>query len=221
MRRMVFIFLCIAGAMLNIAINRLCILVNVPLYLDTIMTVSVTLAGGLFWGVLCGALTNLVHHSIWFWGWEGYLFTFCNIATAFVTWLFIRLFPRELSFDSETREAAASMKLKSSRLNLVMGRVIVLLLLSFALCLAMSILGGSLTALILGLNPSHSGERGLSVFLSATMFGSHLPVILAEIFSRIPINIIDRLVSVFGAYGIALAIHGILTGRSGNRQGFS
>ena len=203
MRKTTPVFLCLAGAMLNIALNRLCARMGFPLYMDTVLTISVTFTSGLFWGALCGALTNLVAHSIMFWGWEGYLFALCNVATAIITWLFIRLFPNELRLGAKTYKTAPHIVSKSSRLNMVIERMIVLILLSFALCLVMSILGGLITAFILALNPSHTGERGLSVLLSATMFGSSLPVILVEIVSRIPINIIDRLITAFLGYGIA------------------
>jgi len=203
---MLLFFISIAGAMLNIAINRLGLATGIPLYVDTILTVSVTLAGGLFWGVVCGALSNIIGHSIWFRGWEMYLFTLCNIATAFITWLFIRAFPRELQF----RQAAPPTALKSNRLNIAMGRIIVLMLLSFALCLAMSILGGSIAALIMGLSPSSIEAWYVTGILSSTLFGYGLPLILVEILSRIPINIIDRLIAAFGGYGIALALHGLL-----------
>jgi hypothetical protein len=42
------------------------------------------------------------------------------------------------------------------------------------------------------------------------MFRQGSPLILAEILSRIPINIIDRLISAFSGFGIALAISGFL-----------
>jgi hypothetical protein len=36
-----------------------------------------------------------------------------------------------------------------------------------------------------------------------TLLRRELPLLAVEILSRIPLNIIDRLVSVFGAYGLA------------------
>ena len=211
MRKIILLVVCLAGAALNIGLNRLCMLANIPLYLDTVFTIAVTLMGGLFFGSLCGALTNLIHHSVWFWGWEGYLFTLCNIATACITWLFIRIFPRELRLFAETDKTAPPVQ----SLNKGMDRMIVLILLSFALCIAMSVLGGFLTALILSLSPAHAGERGLSVLLSTTLFNSNLPLVLVEILSRIPINIIDRLISAFGGYAIALACAPLFKERSG------
>jgi hypothetical protein len=49
------------------------------------------------------------------------------------------------------------------------------------------------------------------------MFRQGFPLILAEILSRIPMNIIDRLISAFSGYGIALAISGFLR-RTGSKE---
>ena len=207
-------FLCIAGALLNIALNILCAKFGIPLYLDTVLTVAITLAGSLFWGVLTGALTNLIGHTIQFWGWEGYLFVLCNIATALITYLFIRLFPNELSrarwrdvSQQETGQEifgvpATNTFLHSLRLGRAIDRMMVLILFSFALCIAMSVLGGLLTVLVLILRNS-AELNPASVLLSSTMFSQNLSPLLVEILSRIPINIIDRLITAFGGYGIA------------------
>ena len=171
------------------------------MYFDTALTITVTLVSGLFWGALCGAFTNIIYSTIWFWCPEAYLFAICNIATAYITWQFIRFFPRELNLNGKTQETLVSK---------IMGRVIVLILLSFTLCFAMSILGGLIAALIMAINPSQIGEHWLSVWLSATMFSENTPVFIKEILARIPINIIDRLASVFAGFGIALLIHRFL-----------
>jgi hypothetical protein len=84
--------------------------------------------------------------------------------------------------------------------------MIVLVLLSFCLCLVISVLGGLIAAFIQAINASLAGKQGLSGDLSATMFGTNLPVVLTEIVSRIPVNIIDRLITVFAGYGIAVAV---------------
>jgi len=167
--------------------------------------------GGLFWGALCGALTNLVAHSIWFWGWEGYLFAICSVITALVTWLFIRLFPRELNLEQAELHVTHSwvQMRKSRRLGTVIDRMVVLILLSFCLCLAMSVSGGLIAALIQIFNKSVTGNPDISIIMSATMFSQNLSIILREILSRIPINIIDRLVSGFAGYGIALGLYSI------------
>jgi hypothetical protein len=205
--KIIMTVLCLAGVSLNIVFNNVVYNVTgLPLYLDTIFTIGLTLLGGLFWGALTGALTNLIGPTISFYGWEGYLFTICNIATAFIVWLFIRFFPRELSLSAGNAAEMQDRSRESRRLAKIMNRMVALILLSFCLCLAMSILGGLIAAFIQAINPSLAGRQGLSGHFSATMFGKNLPVILVEILSRVPVNIIDRLISVFAGYGIALVV---------------
>ena len=74
----------------------------------------------------------------------------------------------------------------------------------------MSILGGLIATIIQLINSSYSDDNGISAVLSATMFGQNVPMLLKEIISRIPVNIIDRLISVFAGYGIALLIQRVL-----------
>jgi len=209
MRKVYIFFLCIAGALLNIAISRAAHgspLLGI-LFLDTIITVSFTLLYGPVWGAITGALTNIISHTIESWGWVNYLFTLCNIATALVTYLFMRIFPRELSLQRQ-KETRANFRIlpKSRRLAFVIERVAVLILLSFALCIAMSVLGGLIAAFIQIINPSHIGASRLSPNDLYRMFPQGFSLILGEILVRIPINIVDRLISAFSGYGIALAL---------------
>jgi hypothetical protein len=189
---------CCAGVLLNIALHRLIVSAGVPLYLDTVFTVAVTLAGGFFWGAVCGALTNLIEYSVWFWGWEAYLFALCNIATAFITWLFMRLFPSELGFARNTL-----VPYKSTRLSRAMDKITAVILLAFALCLAMSVMGGVISAVIWGASPSYPYEGSLLIRLGKSMFAGNIPTLVREIVARIPVNMIDRLITAFAGYGVA------------------
>lgn len=200
--------LCLAGVLIHVVLNWTVRVTSLPLFLDTVCTVSVTLLGGLFWGSLCGALTNLAANTIWFAGGEGYIFAFCNIVTACITSLFVRFFPRELSLAP--REDGAILRTRSQNLRMTMDRMIVLILLAFALCMVMSVMGGSITAAIQYIK-YNSVEKGVYNHAAArplilTMFGKKLPVLLVEILSRIPVNIIDRLITAFGGYAIALVV---------------
>jgi len=224
--------LVLAGALLNLAFNVLARkAAGFPLYLDTILTVSLTLAGGLLWGLLTGLLTNAISFLFYFYSWWGFLFVICNMATAAVTWLFVRFFPRELSLpEGPPAEAAAALgavpeapvgavapeapykspRLSSRRLAEIMNRMIVLILLSFCLCLVISVLGGVISACIQSANPALAGRPDPSGDLTATMFGRNIPLALAEILSRIPVNIVDRLITAFAGYGIALGLQRML-----------
>jgi len=210
--------LCLAGVALNIAINRFFVqYLGLPLFLDTILTVTVTLIGGLFWGTICGALHNIVYQTIWWNGWEPYLFSICSIATALITWLFIRFFPNELDLSSEHAKYEKTLRMagigrKSDKpvspteLAQAMDRVIVLILLSLTLCIAISVLGGLISTFILLINSSQTRERVLGGGLSDTMFSSAVPVLLVEILTRIPVILIDRLITAFAGYGIAMLL---------------
>ena len=216
---MTMIFLCLAGTLLNITISRLSFLSGIPLYLDTILTISVTLTGGVLCGAVCAALTNIIYHTLWGYGWEGYLFAVCNIATAFITWLFIRIFPGELDLPQKKPLNNAGASVRSSLIGIIMDRVIVLIIFSFALCLGMSFLGGFIATVIILLDASYipSGS-GIAATFSTTMFKGNAPVIIAEIVSRIPVNIIDRLLSSFGGYGIALCLYKVFCSKHRPRK---
>jgi len=208
-KSVLFAFISLTGALLNIIANIIFAgFVGLPLFLDTIFTIAVTLYCGLVWGVLCGALSNIINGIVWFNGWGGFLFALCSIATAFITWLFMRLFPGELN-PAGTEQKILPFFYKSNKMNRIMDKMIVLILLSFALCLVISVLGGFTAALLLSIPDSHSPGAMISPGFSKTMFSQNFPVILTEIFSRIPINIIDRLISVFAGYGIAFGMRSL------------
>ena len=217
-KTILLVVLCLAGALLNILINKFLISTETLalLYMDTIFTIALTFTGGLFWGALCGTLTNLIEQTIFPWGWEGYLYAICSIATALITWQFIRFFPRELNLDAKHKELyrAPESNPRSTRLAKIINCAIVLLLLSFALCLAMSVLGGLITTIIIAIRPSLSGAWGVSGIriLSGAMFQQNYPILLVEITSRIPINIIDRPIATFAGFGIALLLRKIVPG---------
>jgi len=191
---------CIAGILLNFFLSIVLTtkIFYAPLYLDTVFTVSVTLIGGLFWGILCGTITNIFIHTYIFWEWEGYLFTICNIATALITWLFMRLFPRELALPYQP-----NMLHKSRRLEGIMSRMVVLILLSFALCIAMSILGGLITVFISYIGYARDTTH-INAPLGSILFSEDAPIVIVEILARIPVNIVDRLITALLGYGAAL-----------------
>jgi hypothetical protein len=192
--------LCFAGALLNLGFGRLVFITRLPLFADTIATVTWTLLFGPWWGVLTGALTNLFAG---YQTWPEYLFALCNIATALITWLFIRLFPKELDLKQNT---VHSHSFKSRRFDKNMNRLFILTMLAFALCIVMSIMGGLITVFIqyLQMYGEAANPSSTITMFGETMFRWDIPLVLTEIISRIPINIVDRLIAAFAGFGLAL-----------------
>jgi len=194
------VFVCLAGVALNTVISRFFHnFLGIPLYLDTAFTMTATFYGGLVWGVLTGAMTNLLHHSIYFFGFPPYLYTLCNVAVAIVTAQFIRWFPSEL--DLGALEKPTHQKLK---MQVLIETVIILVILSFALCIVISILGGLFATIIDFLQPAAPVTTAAEMDFKTALIRKGLPIVIVEIGSRIPVNLLDRLVSSFLGYGVAL-----------------
>jgi hypothetical protein len=200
--------LCLGGAFLNVMTgNFFRGALGIPLFMDTLFTVALTLYGGLLCGAVTGLLTNPIANIITFFGWPELLYALCNAAAALVTVLFIRLFPGELGFGAEkpggVKTGEFNAGLGNSRFKAVMNTLVVLLLLSFVLCIAMSVLGGLITVLIKTFSPLFQGSPSPERIFKLALLRKNLPPAAIEILSRIPLNLIDRLLSVFGGYGVA------------------
>jgi hypothetical protein len=206
-------FLCLGGAVLNVFTGHFFrYALGIPLFMDTLFTVAVAFYGGLFWGALTGLLTNSIMTminitTIDFFGWGNILYAFCNAAAALITFFFIRLFPGELRFGAGKAVKTGEFEIRAgnSRLGTLMNTLVVLLLLSFVMCIAISVLGGLIMVLIKTLPPPFGGRSspGPERLFTLALLRKNLPLAAIEILSRIPLNIIDRLLSVFGGYGIA------------------
>jgi hypothetical protein len=79
-------------------------------------------------------------------------------------------------------------------------------MLAFALCLAMSIMGGLVTVFIqyIQLYGETANPSSIVTKFGQTLHNQNLPLVLVEILNRIPINIVDRLIAALAGFGIAL-----------------
>jgi len=136
----------IAGALLNAVIGHVCTaLFKFPIFLDTIFIIAITFTFGLLWGSICAALTavfiyiiNLISKSIiaavpFFLDIPGFA------SIALVTWLFMRIFARELNFKKGAWEPLPIWN-KSSKTSILIDKIFILFILSFALCVIFSFL---------------------------------------------------------------------------------
>jgi hypothetical protein len=195
------LLLCAAGAVMNVVLGLFWaynMQPRMPLFLDTIWTIVLTFCGGPVCGVITGLLTN-TFESIYSNDWNEYAFVLCNILTALVAALFMRLFPPEFNFISFIKDRRYKNKT-------LLNTFIVLFTLSLALCVTMSVSGGLVAAALKTLEASMNENNGPNIFFMLPLIRSGLSLPSVEIVSRIPVNLIDRFVSVFIAFGIALAV---------------
>jgi hypothetical protein len=87
-----------------------------------------------------------------------------------------------------------------------MSAMIALILLAFVLCVVISILGGCISTIIIFLDNSAAAAGTITLGATVPELVPNMSLIAREILSRIPINIIDRLISVFVGYGVARLI---------------
>jgi hypothetical protein len=211
MRRKILglLILCIAGTAGNYGLSRLSYILDLGLFLDTVLTIAVTFAGGLGAGLITAVLSTAAYGigSYAFWGF--YLFGLCSIAAVLLTGFFMRIFPKEctrvrlITFSQEKQlPAEAPQSGKPSLLS----PVIMLFLLSLCMCILMSVLGGMIAVFIEQVLRSPISDTPPETYFKLGLLRGGLGLAAAEILARFPVNIVDRFISVFCAYGAALLV---------------
>jgi hypothetical protein len=136
---------------------------------------------------------------------------------ALVTVLFVRLCPDELDLGREDLSPAR----RSRRLSGALYRLTTLFLLAFALTVALSVSGGFIAFCIKALTPGPI--PGPEEFYAPPLSGRGWPALLVEITSRIPVNVLDRLLTAFCGYALAWGLKAAARRRriNKNRHWFS
>ncbi|GHV93986.1 hypothetical protein AGMMS50293_03060 [Spirochaetia bacterium] len=178
------ILLCLAGTAANYGLMRFSAIIGTGLFLDTAFTIAVTFAGGLTAGIITAVLSTAISGIGWYSFWGFYLFGLCSIATAVLTYIFIRRFSKEPDPG-------------------LLDRIIMLVLLSLGLCALMSVLGGIIAVFIQRVLLNPIDDPNPETYFKLGLLKNGLGLAAAEILARIPVNIVDRFVSVFTGYGAA------------------
>jgi hypothetical protein len=195
------LILCIASAIGNAALCHLVTNVaNVPLYMDTMFTIAMCFSAGLLAGILTGALFS----PLCFYFVTRYIlglsvtlsvirnvYLICIVVEVILVCLFYsRMKTREMVF------------IEKPSLNTFIGVGTELLVLVALDCIVVSITGDKID-FILTLNQAKRTFSQDDTF-KLGLLRNNVPVLATSILSRIPINIIDRFIAVFGGYGISL-----------------
>ncbi|GHV74415.1 hypothetical protein AGMMS49940_17170 [Spirochaetia bacterium] len=176
-------------------------ILHLPLFLDTLFTCAVAFAAGTlpgtFTAILSGAINLIVHYHPGIL-WDG-LFILCSIAEVLLIGGFRRIQSRRIEPPSRRHgEQGEPYSLVSTGAALF--------LLYIAMCMVVSILGGIIDFTIT--IPLETPDHALypHTFFKLGLLRNQLPLLAADILSRIPVNIVDRFITAFGGYGLGVLL---------------
>jgi hypothetical protein len=186
------LLLCILSAGANDLCYYFFQFLGLPMFMDTLFTLGVAFFAGPFWGCITAILTPL--RSILAYDIQRGLYVLCSISGVFLICFFRRRY-HLLENNVDDGEDYGTFHLVS-----------ILLMLSLYMCILMSVSGGLIAWIISVFWPVSDQAVSPESYFKLGMLLNHYPAPLAEIVSRLPVNIPDRLLSVFGAYGFALLL---------------
>ncbi|WP_461246504.1 hypothetical protein [Treponema sp. R6D11] len=192
--------LCLVSGLLNTLIsyfiNGVC---GLPLYLDTLFTVAVYFSVGLFPALITAFLLHVFTAFEYTWlinldvqaVWWSYPFVLCVIFEILLIFFFRhKIKPLDTAFR------------KDPTLYAFFNLAPLLMLIVVLDCILISITGGIIDYILTLLQapkvfyPEDSFKIGL--------LRNNAPLLASAILSRVPINIVDRFIAIFGGYGVSL-----------------
>jgi hypothetical protein len=191
------IILCFLATGCNFLLNTLiCEVFLLPLFLDTIFTCAVTFAAGPILGIITGILTTVLivlrTGQV-----TTYYYVVCSAAEVLLIWGFRR------SWAEHTEPEPAS----------PISKIAILLLVFITDSGMISVLGGIVDyvihVILLQKNILFSPEDAFKLGL----LRNNVPLLAADVLSRIPINIVDRFIAIFGGYFLAQGVNKFLRGK--------
>ena len=184
-KKLLFFILSILCGFLDYLICDLVAWVNqLPLFCDTIFIMALSFFAGPWWGVLAGFFYHLIDFALHRTMELGHLFMLCHFLAALTAGYFKILFIKK----SDSRF------LLFVKLNILV----------IELCLVMSVSGGIISYILNNIEAYNkaSSQTDFLTFLWQNKFNSKL---LLQIAVRIPVNIADRFICTFAAWGVYLA----------------
>ncbi|MFP3042171.1 hypothetical protein LQZ19_10180 [Treponema primitia] len=197
---------CIAAAfavcILNYSLTFLGVKVlHLPLFLDTLFTCTIAFAipplPGIFIAVLSHGIASGVQYIV-FSSWGSLAFILCTTAEV----LLIYGFRGKLTHPANSANRGEPYSTISTASSL--------LLLYLLTCITISLIGGVIDwagTVILG---TGDHEALSYTFFKIGLLRNKLPLLAANIFSRIPVNIVDRFITIFGGYGLGQLLRRVL-----------
>ena len=186
--------LCVLSACANELLHSISLYyMKTPLYIDTLFTVAVSFAAGLVPGLITALIPGVVFTVL-----TGFFtpFILCSFAEVCIVCLLKPSLPREHVPGMQTG--------KEKSVAQAAGIFARLMVLYIVCALAISVLGGVIDFIyydvLLKSNEYFSPEDTFKIGL----LDSGIPPLAINILSRIPVNIVDRFIVIFGGYGVSL-----------------
>ena len=208
--------LCILAAIANFSLNMfIWPFLGLSLYLDTIFTAAMAFAAGLVPGIITAVLTTGIiqffvsSHGLDITG----LFVFCSIAEVVLICAIKPYLARSnTDFLIPVKKSSFRMKSEYSENNYIsfIRTLAILLLLALIACIAASITGGLIDYICHSVMLQKKNVFSPEDIFKMGFFRGDIPVILANIFSRLPINIVDRFIVIFCSYALSRLIKKII-----------
>jgi len=183
------------------------------LYLDTIFTAAAAFAGGLVPGLISAVLTTVLYGIAFtiktgtpYFG-AYYLYMLCSVAVALLVRLFARFFPKECERVRVTggRDEANNGKLNHGSLFIMLAS------LSLVMCIAISIMGGLISAGITTVTGVVDKSGPPETYFRLGFIRQGFSLTASEILARFPVNIADKPIAVFAGYGVAFLVKKIVS----------
>jgi len=192
--------LCLLAAVANRLLNVFCLyFLGVSLFMDTVFTAAVAFSAGLWPGVATALLTWL-GQGVLYGGLNPFIFV--SIAEVLlVCWL---------------KPAASWVQnpaMLEKRIAYLVGVFVKLMLLYIVCALALSVLGGLVDYVyhtVLGVEKLYFSAS--DTFKIGFLRGG-IPVLAVNIFARIPVNMVDRFIVIFGGYFVSRGLRRIVRQR--------
>jgi hypothetical protein len=178
------------------------------LWLDTAFVITAVFSGGLEAGMLCSLFTTAlsgVFHRLFLgrdYYWGSYIYGLCFAATALATWLFSRSFPGECASLRIIKRRKEPFPQTASPLD----RIIMLSLLSLSLWIVISVMGALISLFNYQVLHAVSDDIAAENTFKLGLLQRGFSLAVSEFLTRIPINIIDRPVSVFIGCGTSMLL---------------
>jgi hypothetical protein len=195
--------LCLVSAAGNLLVNGFTGFTQLPLFLDTPFTLAMTFSAGLAAGLGTGVLAYPLMYGLYAFHLLGFqpdtilaraFFTPCVVIEVLLAWAF-----------RNKIEGPRRVFLRRRSLTSFYGVAVPLMLLVVLDCMAVSAAGGIIDyALFILSGPSLRSPLISLDSITLALLRTDMPYLTAAILARIPVNIMDRFIAVFGAYGVSL-----------------